>query len=103
MFEESEAKRWLGVMDKAIQDFVPPIALRDPEHQYWSNSKISEELMEPVLSAFFRELETPALMRKKHHYHLIDYLDSSEIHQDVITVLDGIAAQASAVGGATPG
>ncbi|MCQ3804850.1 MAG: AAA family ATPase [bacterium] len=99
MFEETEGLRWLSVMDQAIRDFVPPIALRDPEHQYWANTKISGELMDPVLATFFRELATPPVMRKRNYHHLIKYLDASEIHQDVIKVLDGIAKQASAVRG----
>ena len=93
LFEDHEKDRWLNAMDRAIQDFVPPIALRYPDNPYWLNTKVSEELIAPVLDAFFAELRLPILLRKGNYYRLVDYLDPSQIHQDVIKVLDDVVAQ----------
>ena len=93
LFEDHEMDRWINAMDRAIQDFVPPIALRYPDNPYWLNTKVSEELLAPVLEAFFAELRLPVLLRKGDYYQLVDYLDPSQIHQDVINVLDDVVAQ----------
>ena len=98
IFEASEATRWLNIMDDAIRDLVPPIALRDVDHQYWINTKISEEFLSPVLATFFSELESPVALRKKDYHKLVSYLDPLEIEQEVVEVLDSIANQATKVG-----
>ncbi|MCY4371076.1 MAG: AAA family ATPase [bacterium] len=93
LFEEIEAERWLKTMNGIMRDFVPPIALRDNDHQYWSNAKMSEELLAPVLAAFFTELGMPILLRKRHYHRLVRYLDQPEVHQDIVYVLDAIVSQ----------
>ncbi len=97
IFEESESLRWGEIMKGIIEDLVPPIALRNPEHQYWMNTRVSEEFMEPALDALADSLRRLPLLRKRNYHQLVDYLDPSEISQDVVDVLDGIAAQASKV------
>lgn len=95
LFEGPEGERWQYSMERAIQNFTPPVALRNLEHQFWIDTKMSDNFLKPVLKTFFTEMSLPILLRKKNYYRLVDYLDPSEIHGDVVEVLDGIATQAN--------
>ena len=90
LFGETEANHWRNTMNRIIADSVPPVALRDTDHRYWLDTKVSDGLLAPVLDAFCTELKLPFLMRKKHYHKLVDHLNPSEIHQDVVDVLDAI-------------
>lgn len=95
LFEGPVTSEWLQAMDRAIRDRVPPIALRDPADAFWLNTKISDELLAPVFSAFFEELGLPNRMRKANYHQLVGLLDPQDVHEDVVHVLDSIVAQAS--------
>lgn len=86
----AESSRWSAAMDQAIRDYIPPIALRDSENRYWVHSKVSHELLRPLLKAFFSELKLPITVTKGSYHRLVSYLNPTEIHQDVVSVLDAI-------------
>ena len=90
-----EAQRWLDAMDRAIEDFAPPVALRDPDNEFWIETKMSDRFLTPALRTFFTDMSLPVLLRKKNYYKLVHYLEPSEVHRDVVDVLDGIVTQAS--------
>lgn len=95
LFEEAEMQRWADVMDRAISEYVPPVALRDPDDPYWIHTKISDELLGRVFAAFFSGLEVPNRMPKARYHRLVDYLDPDEVHPEVVSVLDSLVHQAS--------
>ncbi len=95
LFEDPEGKRWQDAMEGAVADLTPPVALEDLEHQFWIDTKISDNFLAPVLERFFNEMGLPILLRKKNYYRLVDYLSPPEVHQDVIEVLDEIATRAA--------
>ena len=89
----NESRRWVEAMDKALQDRVPPAALRDFDDAYWFDTKISDDLLAPVFTAFFQALGLRDGMPKANYQQLVRYLEPDEVHEDVIAVLDAIAAQ----------
>jgi hypothetical protein len=95
LFENAESARWLAAMEQTIEDYVPRIAIRDPDNQYWENTKVSEEMLVPLLNAFFDKLDLPVLLRKGKYHKLATYLHPSEVHQDVVDVLDAIWSRAT--------
>lgn len=94
LFEEAEAARWTGAMERAITEHTPPIARRDLDDPFWSETKVSDQLLPRVLSSFFDRIEAPNLLRKSDYHRLVGFLDPSDVHEDVIAVLDSILAQA---------
>ena len=102
LFEEPEGKRWRRTMEKALRDLTPPVALKNLEHQFWIDNKISDSYLTPVLQRFVGDMGFPAQLRKKHFYRLVDYLRPAEVHADVVEVLDGIARAARTARGAAP-
>lgn len=95
LFEESETARWDGAMGHAISEYVPPIALRDPDDDYWIDTKVSDDLLVRVFAAFFAGLGVPNRMSKADYHRLVGYLEPEEVHPDVIWVLDSLVLQAS--------
>ncbi len=95
LFGESEAIRWAEVANRTMADFVSPVALRDLDHRYWLTIKLSDELLAPVLEACSAELGPSIFLRKKNYYELARCLEPSEVHKDVVEVLDAIVSQAS--------
>ena len=88
-----ETRRWEEAMSIALKDRVPPAALRNPDDAYWLDTKISDNLLTPVFSAFFKALELPNSMSKADYYRLVRCLEPEEVHQDVVDILDAIVAQ----------
>ncbi len=100
LFEASETERWGGAMDHAIGEHVPPIALRNPDDDYWIDTKVSDDLLARVFTAFFEELGGPNRMPKANYHRLARYLEPANVHPEVVSALDSLAHQAS---GAQPG
>ena len=94
LFEEAEAVRWQEAMDRAVTAHVPPIARRDPDAPFWVIDTKVSDLISRVLESFFDEMEMPGRLRKADYHRLVEYLDPSDVHQDVVFVLDSILAQA---------
>jgi len=93
LLSESESQRWSNAMTDAIEDRVPPAAYRDPKDAYWDTAKVSDDLLEPVLRAFFHSLSLYNDMPKAKFYELVRCLEVDEVHPDVVAVLDAIAGQ----------
>ncbi len=93
LFAESESKRWREAMLNAIQDRVPPAAYRNQEDPYWNNTKISDDLLAPVIATCSQSLGLPVPLSKKNYHQLVSYLEPAEVHEDMIVTLDTIATQ----------
>ncbi len=78
-------------MVKALLDRLPPVAHRDLADPYWNRTKVSDDLLEPVLRAFFRSMSLYNDLPKSRYYELVRFLEPEEVHSDVVTVLDAIA------------
>ena len=96
MFAEGEARRWAEAMSLALEDNVPPIALRDEQAPYWSNTKVSDQLLAPVFAGFSERLRVPLVLRKAEYHRLVEFIEPPEFDPEVTDVLDQIAAQHAA-------
>lgn len=95
LFEEPEGRLWRDVMQSAVENLTPPVALHNLDHQFWSDTKISDSFLKPLFDRFYSEMGLPILLRKKNYYRLVSYLSPSEVHRHVVEVLDGIAKGAA--------
>jgi hypothetical protein len=82
-------------MRKAVEDSVIPAALRDRNDPWWSNVKASDEFLDRVFPAFFRELGLRPDLRKADYHELVRHMQAAMISPEVVAVLDGIHAVAS--------
>jgi hypothetical protein len=83
-------------MESLIADLVPPVARRDRDHQWWRNTKITDEFLDPLFAEYFRQLKLPNLVRKSHYYQLADLCPRLLLPAEVGVTLDAIAKAAAA-------
>ncbi len=95
LFEESEADRWCAAMEYVLSEHVPPVALRDPEDDYWRHTKVSDDMLARVFDAFFSGLGVPNRMPEAAYYNLVHFLDPTEVHPEVVSILDSLVRQVS--------
>ena len=94
LFEESETDRWGSAMEHAVTEHVPPVALRNPDDDYWMDTKLSDDLLARVFDAFFEELGGPNHMKKADYHRLVRYMDPADVDPEVVSVLDSLVSQA---------
>lgn len=99
LFGQAEADRRLRIMDELIHDQVPPAALRDSKHGWWSNMKATDEFLDPLFVDYFKQLGLPNLLRKRDYHQFAALVPIGELDSEVAAKLDAIAEIARA---ATP-
>lgn len=95
--EGGDVENRKSIMQKLIDDNVPPAALRDYNHVFWRNTKMSDDFLIPLFESFFKELNLPNLLNKSDFYVLIDYLPTELIEQEIIQKLDKIVEVAESI------
>jgi energy-coupling factor transporter ATP-binding protein EcfA2 len=78
------------VMRRLYLENVPRVALDNPAHPFWLNTKISDDFLNPLFEAYFSELELPNLLRKTNYHRLADFIPIDQIDPEVIEKLDAI-------------
>lgn len=91
MFADEETKRWVEAMRNALEDNVPPAALRDSASSFWGDTKISDQLLAPTFAAFSEKLQRPLVLRKASYHRLVDFVEPDELDPEVVDVLDELA------------
>ena len=96
LFEQAEAEKRVQLMDRLIHDLVPPVAIRDPQHVWWSNTKATDEFLEPLFAAYFKKLSLPNLLRKNSYHILAGLVPAKQMNPEVVEKLDAIVQVAAA-------
>ncbi len=89
------ASGWRNAMEQAILEVETALRTLGKLDQP-DNLKASDEYLEPVFAAFFRQLELPNLMNKSDYHQLARFVSVDDIAPEVIAVLDAIADTAAA-------
>lgn len=95
LFESVERSHRRNTMLACIQDFVPPVALRDLADAWWINTKISDDFLDRLFAAFFQKLQLPNLMNKANYHVLAQFVSVEQIDNEVYQVLDSILETAN--------
>ena len=89
------AASWEKRISEIIQDLVPPVAFRDLNNAWWSNTKVTDDFLNPLFERFFKELGLPNLMRKTDYHCLAKYIPSDAIPPEITEKLDFLCQVAS--------
>jgi hypothetical protein len=84
-----------AVMQAIIRDLVPPIALRDPAHSWWSTVKASTEFLDPLFAEYYRRQALPNLMAKSDYHRLASLMRPEDVDAEVVEKLDAIVRVAA--------
>lgn len=90
LFAMAEGDKRVELMKELIADQAPPVALRDLEHAWWINSKITDDFLDPLFAAYFKRLKLPNLMRKRDYHQLAALVPPESIPREVREKLDVI-------------
>jgi len=88
LFGSAEADKRRELMQNLIKDLVPPVALREPHHIWWSNTKATDEFLGPLFSEYFKRLGLPNLLSKRDYHQLAALVSVSEMAPEVRQKLD---------------
>ncbi len=78
------------LMQRLIEDLIPPVAMRDRTNDWWNRTKMSDDFLDPLFKTYYQELGLPNLMLKTNYHILADYLTPEQIHPEIIEKLDAI-------------
>jgi predicted ATPase len=80
-------------MDQAIADYTLPVYLKNPDDDWWNTAKLSDDWLDKIFPAFYRQLGVgTGINFKKNYYQLISLMDKKDIPAEVSEKLDVIYA-----------
>lgn len=82
------------VMRDWLSDNVPPAALRDLTHPFWTSTKATDGFLDILFEAFFKRLGIDNLLHKTNYHVLADYVPTDQIDPEITEKLDAIVAVA---------
>jgi hypothetical protein len=95
LFAAAERDKRRTLMRECIADLVPPVALRDRNDRWWSDTKASDDFLDRLFAVYFERLGLPNLMRKTDYHVLARLVPSALIDPEVREKLDRVADVAS--------
>jgi energy-coupling factor transporter ATP-binding protein EcfA2 len=85
----------ITLMTECLVDAIPPRAYRDRNDRWWSETKMSDDFLEPLFADFFKKSGQKVLLNKGGYYEIARYIHPEEIEPEVIEKLDIIYTIAS--------
>jgi ABC-type multidrug transport system ATPase subunit len=76
-------------MRLACKKIIPPIAMENPDDEYWNDRKASEEI-ERIFKEYARSMNLPNLITKGNFWEILNYIPKNDIDNEVIEKLDVI-------------
>jgi ABC-type cobalamin/Fe3+-siderophores transport system ATPase subunit len=79
-------------MQKVMEENTAPARLKDLNHDWWMNGKLSDEWLDVIFPEFYKALKITDYSKnlKRTYYELIKFLDKDEIDIEVIEKLNAI-------------
>ena len=90
-------KKRIDFMQELIYDYIPRAALRDKTESWWSQVKMSDEVLDKIFRKYFQTLKMPILMDKRNYYELALLAKPDELDEEIKEKLDRIYEIANAV------
>jgi hypothetical protein len=78
-------------MQQVISDYTIPAYLKNPNDEWWNTAKLSDDWLDKIFPAFYKQLGINAGTNfKKNYYQLISLMDKEDISNEVSEKLDAI-------------
>ena len=91
LFATAEADRRVKAMKASITEIETAMERLGRGSPWDGDTKVSDDFLTPVFSAYFQKLGLPNLMAKKNFYELAEYVPEDEIDVEVREKLDAVA------------
>ena len=87
--EKNYGSVWQDRFRDILYENIPQAALKDREHKFWRNTKISDDLLTPVFEKFFDEFGiSRSTMDKSKFYQLVEYVNVSLLDNEIKETID---------------
>jgi ABC-type cobalamin/Fe3+-siderophores transport system ATPase subunit len=91
-----QAEQAAKAMQDVIEENTIPVALRDPTHSFWSNTKLSDDWLDVIFPDFYQRIGLPRHFFKRDYYQLINLLKPAEIDPEINQKLKAILTHCTA-------
>ena len=96
LFSPAETEKRVEAMRESIEEITEAMKRLQRGSPWDSNTKVSNDFLEPLFSAYFEKLRLPNLMEKKSFYELAMFVPTGEIAPEIGEKLDAIVRTAKA-------
>lgn len=90
--EWSEKEKWSAAMSASIDEIVEANEILSKGSPWSDDFKVSDEFLDPLFKTFFKKIGIMNLMNKRNFHELVPHVPVGLIPQEVVRVLDRIAA-----------
>jgi predicted ATPase len=90
LFGLQERTKREALMQRLIEQYIPPIALNDRSNSWWKKTKMSDDFLDGLIAAYFQALNLPNILRKSDYHVLARYIEVGSIDPEVKAKLDSI-------------
>jgi ABC-type lipoprotein export system ATPase subunit len=80
------------LMDTIIHDYIPGIAWKNRDDEWWINTKMSDDVLDKVMRKYFKELKQYQRLDKSNYSLLAELAKPEELSEEVKMKLDEIYA-----------
>ena len=80
----------MSIMEETIVEIEKALTTLGKGSPWSSDTKVTDDFLDPLFETFFKELKLPNTMRKANYHTLVQYLPSEQIDPEVTKVLDAI-------------
>ncbi len=78
-------------MNDAIVAFTPPAYLLDLNDAWWTTEKITDNWLDKIFPAFYKNIGLPQNFYKRDYYELIMIMDPKTVSKEIVEKLDWLA------------
>jgi len=90
LFARAESEKRKKIMEECINDFIPPVALKNRDDRWWNEVKATDDFLNRLFEAYFKKLGLPNIMKKTSYHILAGLVPKGMIDKEVIEKLDMI-------------
>ena len=84
------ASVWKDKMEETIAEIEQALKTLGKGSPWDSNTKVSDDFLDPLFKSFFQKFSMPNLMQKTNYHTLTRYVPKDQIDPEISTVLDAI-------------
>ncbi|MDR3261333.1 MAG: hypothetical protein LBT78_05810 [Tannerella sp.] len=77
-------------MKQAIEDYTLPAYLKNLNDSWWNDAKLSDDWLDKIFPAFYKQLNIPIDFFKRDYHRLIALTDTRNIPIEITEKLDAI-------------
>jgi predicted ATPase len=88
--KELFTQNYWPIMKAIIDDYVPGVARKNRNDEWWKNTKMSDDFLDKIFRDFYKKIDSVVLMDKSRYYKLVELSNPDELDKEIKQKLDTI-------------